>query len=128
MVSTNGNGPKLANLIRRKIADSLPLNVGEAITKVGMLRRKLRKVAPDIADGPKRMEWMTKVSETWTLEELGGMEEEEMELLLEQWEVWKKEGGEVPGYKELLGVREDKKVVEEAVSGGGGWFGSLGWF
>lgn len=57
MVSTNGNGPKIANLVRRRIAESLPENVGAAIKKVGELRRKLRKVAPGPEQGPKRMQW-----------------------------------------------------------------------
>merc|ERR1711977_759192 len=43
MISTNGNGPKLANIVRRRIAAMLPDNVGEAITKVGKLRQMLRK-------------------------------------------------------------------------------------
>jgi precorrin-2 dehydrogenase / sirohydrochlorin ferrochelatase len=57
MVSTNGNGPKLANIVRRKIAASLPSNTGAAIQKVGALRRRLRRIAPDIEEGPKRMQW-----------------------------------------------------------------------
>jgi precorrin-2 dehydrogenase / sirohydrochlorin ferrochelatase len=57
MISTNGNGPKLANIIRRQIAAGLPKNVGHAIRQVGALRRKLRKVAPNIEEGPKRMKW-----------------------------------------------------------------------
>ena len=57
MVSTNGNGPKLANIIRRQIASSLPDNAGAAIQKVGLLRRKLRKVASTPEEGPKRMQW-----------------------------------------------------------------------
>jgi precorrin-2 dehydrogenase / sirohydrochlorin ferrochelatase len=57
MVSTNGNGPKLANIIRRQIAKGLPDNAGAAIQKVGQLRRKLRKVAPTPEEGPKRMQW-----------------------------------------------------------------------
>jgi precorrin-2 dehydrogenase/sirohydrochlorin ferrochelatase len=57
MVSTNGKGPRLANIVRRQIANTLPENVGEAITKVGKLRQMLRKVAPDIKEGPKRMAW-----------------------------------------------------------------------
>ncbi len=57
MVSTNGNGPKLASIVRKQIAANLPDNIGAAIQKVGMLRRKLRKVAPDIEEGPKRMQW-----------------------------------------------------------------------
>jgi precorrin-2 dehydrogenase/sirohydrochlorin ferrochelatase len=61
MVSTNGNGPKLANIVRRQIAANLPKNIGTAVQRVGMLRRKLRKVAPDIAEGPKRMQWCVRL-------------------------------------------------------------------
>ncbi|KAF2870461.1 hypothetical protein BDV95DRAFT_61102 [Massariosphaeria phaeospora] len=82
MVSTNGNGPKLANIVRRQIASSLPSNIGAAVQRVGMLRRKLRKVAPTIDEGPKRMQWMSKVCEQWTLDELCDMTEEDMETLL----------------------------------------------
>lgn len=57
MVSTNGNGPKLASIVRKQIAANLPKNIGAAIQKVGTLRRKLRKVAPNIEEGPKRMQW-----------------------------------------------------------------------
>jgi precorrin-2 dehydrogenase/sirohydrochlorin ferrochelatase len=60
MVSTNGNGPKLANIVRRQIAAGLPKNIGTAVTQVGMLRKKLRKVAPKIEEGPKRMQWYAK--------------------------------------------------------------------
>ena len=57
MVSTNGNGPKLASIVRKKIAEDLPNDLGAAITKVGTLRRKLRKIAPAAEEGPKRMQW-----------------------------------------------------------------------
>lgn len=57
MVSTNGKGPRLANIVRRSIAESLPPNVGEAISKVGKLRQMLRKAAPTPQQGPKRMAW-----------------------------------------------------------------------
>lgn len=57
MVSTNGNGPKMANIVRRRIAASLPPNMGAAITKVGQLRRMLRAVAPGEEEGAKRMKW-----------------------------------------------------------------------
>jgi precorrin-2 dehydrogenase/sirohydrochlorin ferrochelatase len=57
MVSTNGNGPKLANIIRRKIAASLPDNMGAAIENVGKLRKKLREVAARPEEGPMRMKW-----------------------------------------------------------------------
>jgi precorrin-2 dehydrogenase/sirohydrochlorin ferrochelatase len=64
MVSTNGNGPKLANIVRRQIAAGLPKNIGAAVTRVGMLRKKLRKVAPNIEEGPKRMQWYAKCTST----------------------------------------------------------------
>lgn len=57
MVSTNGKGPRLANFVRRAIAASLPERIGDAIENVGKLRQMLRKVAPDIKEGPKRMSW-----------------------------------------------------------------------
>ena len=57
MVSTNGNGPKLASIVRKQIAASLPDNTGAAIQKVGELRKRLRKRVPNIEEGPKRMRW-----------------------------------------------------------------------
>jgi precorrin-2 dehydrogenase/sirohydrochlorin ferrochelatase len=57
MVSTNGKGPRMANIVRRSIAENLPDNLGEAITKVGRLRQMLRKVAPGPEEGARRMSW-----------------------------------------------------------------------
>jgi len=57
MVSTNGKGPRLAASIRKYIAKRLPPNAGNAIESIGVLRVKLRKVAPGPEDGPKRMGW-----------------------------------------------------------------------
>ncbi|RFU28454.1 hypothetical protein B7463_g7880, partial [Scytalidium lignicola] len=82
MVSTNGKGPRLANIIRRSIAEKLPDNLGEAITKVGKLRQMLRKIAPNPEDGPKRMAWMVRVSDTYSLDDLCEMTEVDMAALL----------------------------------------------
>lgn len=57
MISTNGAAPKLANLIRRHIAKSLPINTGNGCQNVGKLRRKLRGIAPGPEEGSKRMKW-----------------------------------------------------------------------
>lgn len=62
MVSTNGNGPKLASIVRKKIAETLPANMGAAIENVGKLRKKLREVAPNPDQGPKRMKWWVTIS------------------------------------------------------------------
>jgi precorrin-2 dehydrogenase / sirohydrochlorin ferrochelatase len=64
MVSTNGNGPKMANIVRRRIAASLPPNMGNAIAKVGSLRKKLRTIAPSNKEGPQRMQWYGR---EWTI-------------------------------------------------------------
>ncbi|GJJ75392.1 precorrin-2 dehydrogenase / sirohydrochlorin ferrochelatase [Entomortierella parvispora] len=82
-VSTSGKGPKLANLIRRHIADHLPNRVGEAIEKVGKLRAQLRKMAPGPEVGPKRMQWMSRVCEEWKMEELAELDDESTKWVLQ---------------------------------------------
>lgn len=98
MVSTNGNGPRMAAAIRRRIAEILPRGTGDSIAKVGMLRRKLRRRAPGTGteDIQKRMAWMSKVCDEWAAEELGDMDERDMEALVE----WFEEG-EVPSLEDL---------------------------
>ena len=61
MVSTNGNGPKFASIVRKQIAETLPNGLGAAIAKVGTLRKKLRKIAPTTEEGPRRMQWLVTV-------------------------------------------------------------------
>lgn len=57
MVSTNGNGPKMANLVKKRIQEALPEKTGAAIKNVGLLRSQLRKIASTPEEGPKRMRW-----------------------------------------------------------------------
>lgn len=99
MVSTGGKGPKIANIIRRRIEDALPANVGSAIERVGELRAALRKRAPGVGGelGQQRMDWMIKVCEAWSLDELGELDEETMRYLLD--EGWAK-GRAVPTSRE----------------------------
>ena len=113
MVSTNGNGPKLASIVRKQIASNLPKNIGAAIQKVGMLRRKLRKVAPDVEEGPKRMGWMSKVCEQWSLEDLVEMEEKDMEKLL--------------GFYEPNAVPTFEEIRCGDLAEGSAFDGSFGW-
>lgn len=82
MVSTNGKGPRMANIVRRSIAANLPANMGEAITKVGKIRQMLRRIAPHIEEGPKRMSWMIKVSDAYSLEDLCEMNDDDIATLL----------------------------------------------
>ncbi|KAK2745667.1 Bifunctional dehydrogenase and ferrochelatase [Myotisia sp. PD_48] len=82
MVSTNGNGPKLASMVRKDIAAALPQNTGAVITNVGILRKKLRQKAPSADEGSKRMKWISRVCEAWSFDDLEKMSKEDMDTLL----------------------------------------------
>lgn len=60
MVSTNGNGPKMASLVRRRIEKELISEpFGSAIDKLGVLRARVRERIPGNAknDMRRRMRW-----------------------------------------------------------------------
>ncbi len=84
LISTNGNGPKLANIIKTKIEMALPSSVGRAVENVGVLRSKLREIAPGTGGdvSKRRMQWMTKVCTSWTLDELAEMDDSQMDEML----------------------------------------------
>lgn len=116
MVSTNGNGPRMAAAIRRQIGQMLPEGTGDSITRVGQLRRKLRKVAPGkgTRDISKRMGWMSEVCDKWSTDDFNDMNDDDMERLVQYYE-----SGIVPSFQEIrLGNRGD--VVWE-------FDGSFGW-
>ena len=147
MVSTNGNGPKLANIVRRQIAAALPANLGQAITCVGVLRKRLRRIAAAPADAPRRMEWMSAVCERWSLEELCQLGEPEMAALLlgyrdgrvvtlreirgdddevdeadECWESAAEDDGHDDDGGGDGGDGNEREMFEEAFDGSSGWF------
>lgn len=89
MVSTNGKGPKLANIIRRRIEESIPKGAGEAIEKVGLLREKLKARAPGVGGdvSKRRMKWMVDLCTSWEMEDLAGLDDGQIERLLDEgWE------------------------------------------
>ena len=89
MVSTNGKSPKLANIIRRKIEESIPTHAGEAIEKVGLLREKLKERAPGVGGdvSKRRMKWMVDLCTSWELDDLALLTDKQMEKLLDEgWE------------------------------------------
>ncbi|KAN0063560.1 Bifunctional dehydrogenase and ferrochelatase [Thecaphora frezii] len=98
MVSTGGQGPKIASQTRQKIQAAIPQNVGQAIQNVGKLRSLLRKKVPQTEMGARRMRWMIEVCEKWNLDEICTMTEEDMGKVLEGWEQ-----GRVPSYNEVKG-------------------------
>lgn len=116
MVSTNGNGPRLAANVRKQIGDTLPKGIGESIRKVGMLRRKLRQAVPgkETEDSSKRMTWMSEVCDKWSVDDFNAMDDEDMRHLIQYHET-----GTVPSFEEIrLGSKGD--VVWE-------FDGSFGW-
>lgn len=89
MVSTNGNGPRLANLVKKKIVHALSGREGAAIEKVGVLRSKLKERSPGVggAIGKRRMAWMTALCNEWDMDELASLDEGTMKWLLDHgWE------------------------------------------
>jgi precorrin-2 dehydrogenase/sirohydrochlorin ferrochelatase len=101
LVSTNGRGPKIANIIRRHLEDALPPNVDETIVKVGQLREHLRERAPGVGGklGQKRMKWMTAICETWSLEQLAKLDYSHMRELLDKgWDA----RGKVLSYEDIF--------------------------
>jgi len=100
MVSTNGKGPRLASTIRKLIAKCLPKNSGRAVEAMGHLRVKLREIAPEPAEGPKRMRWITRVSDKYSFEEMCELNEEDTENLLKFYS-----SGKVPSLDELKAMR-----------------------
>lgn len=121
MVSTNGNGPRLAAAIRRQIGEMLPRGTGDSIKKVGELRKRLRVRAPGkgVDDISRRMTWMSQVCDKWSTEEFNSMDEEDMRVLVDHFE-----SGTVPSFESIrLGItrKEDEDVVWR-------FDGSFGWF
>lgn len=103
MISTNGQSPKLANIIRRRIERSLPPNAGEAIKKVGELRGQLKKRAPGVGGdvGKRRMKWMIDVCTSWEIDDLAILDDDMIQKLLD--EGWDK--NRVPKVKDVGGRR-----------------------
>ena len=104
--STNGNGPRMAALVRNKIKNALSGYEGEAIRQVGLLRVKLKEKAPGIGGdvSKERMRWMTKLCDSWETENLAALDETTMEKLIQ--EGWEK-GRKVPTAEEM-GLRPTK--------------------
>ncbi|KAG8526539.1 uncharacterized protein KY384_008739 [Bacidia gigantensis] len=113
MISTNGYGPKMASMIRQYIASMLPAYTGDAIKKIGMLRGKLREVAPKPEEGPKRMQWISKLCEQCSLEDLvrktRGLNEFDVDRLLASYS-----SGEIPSL-------DDDDVESLPFDGSFGW-------
>jgi precorrin-2 dehydrogenase/sirohydrochlorin ferrochelatase len=118
MVSTSGRGPKIAALIRKRIEESLPADIEQAIDSVGKLRGDLRKRAPGVGGplGQRRMNWMIGICDKWNLDELGGMTDEVRQRLLDEgWDKKRVLGPRDVGVNSRSRVGEWWSTLEEAV-------------
>ncbi|KAJ7046917.1 siroheme synthase [Mycena alexandri] len=104
MISTNGNGPRMAALMKKKIQSALSGREGEAIERVGVLRAQLKERVPGVggALGRKRMKWMSEVCNTWEVDELMQLDDAIIKKLLD--EGWEKDC--VPTLAQLKGQRK----------------------
>lgn len=116
MVSTNGKGPRLASVIRRFIAKQLPPDAGNAIERIGRLRVRLRQIAPDPADAPKRMAWMTKVSDAYSWDEMCRLSDEDIGNLLRFYP-----SGKVPSLDVLKTMRDNPDLDLDVFDGSFGF-------
>ena len=112
MISTNGQSPKLANLIKQRVERSIPAQAGKAIQKVGELRTKLKERAPGVGGqvSKRRMKWMVDVCTSWELEELAALDEDTMKRLLD--DGW--ENNTVPSAEAVGTVRKRDKLAANA--------------
>lgn len=110
MISTNGNGPRMAVLIKARLQKALSGSEGDAIVKVGQLRKKLRERAPGVGGplGQERMKWMTKLCNQWEMEDFSSLDEAMMDSLLD--EGWEK-NRRVPTVQEVGGRPKEKKSI-----------------
>ncbi|KAF9526969.1 putative NAD(P)-binding-domain-containing protein [Crepidotus variabilis] len=120
MISTNGNGPRMAALIRTRLQKGLTGLEGRAIEKVGLLRERLKERAPGVGgiEGRQRMKWMKELCDIWEMEDLAMLEEPTMEFLLN--EGWSKDR-KVLSPMETMPILRTKKqtVIRHVVTEGG---------
>jgi precorrin-2 dehydrogenase/sirohydrochlorin ferrochelatase len=88
MVSTNGKGPRIAARLRRKLGSSIPKDAGKALENTGRLRMELRKLASGKGkeDIDRRMDFMSRVCDRWSIEQLKELDNEMIERVLAGWE------------------------------------------
>ncbi|GAA5824919.1 hypothetical protein JCM10212_006491 [Sporobolomyces blumeae] len=88
MVSTNGKGPRVAARLRRRLEKAIPEQSGKAIENVGKLRARLRAQVPgkDKATIDRRMDWMSRVCDRWSVAQLARLDDDMIDRVLDGWD------------------------------------------
>jgi len=112
MVSTNGNGPRMASLIKTRLENALSGTEGKALKKVGVLRAQLKKRAPGTGGpvGRKRMKWMSTLCNSWEMEDFSLLDDAMIKRLLD--EGWEK--NHVPTFEDVGGKHPPGAKVPQA--------------
>ncbi|KAI7900576.1 tetrapyrrole methylase [Cokeromyces recurvatus] len=84
-VSTNGQASKLATRIRRELTTHLPPHLGDAIERVGILRKRLRQLDPSF-NSLRRMSWLAQICEYWSIDRLAKLSDHDMDELLDMYD------------------------------------------
>jgi uroporphyrin-III C-methyltransferase len=120
-VSTNGNGPKMANMIRVTAANALPPRMGDTITKMGKIRAKVREWEPEMKNSGKRMTWVTKVCEKWGMKGMARLNEletaEQEEAAFEKLKEYFMVGG-IPSIDSIIPSNKQPRIT--LIGGGPG--------
>ena len=114
-VTTSGKGCKLASRIRREIASALPSDLGDAVERLGTVRRRIweqdhaneiaaeleaedddagqsatfnKLVTPSDAEAAKarRMRWLSQICEYWPLRRLAAITDEDVDAILQAYQ------------------------------------------
>jgi uroporphyrin-III C-methyltransferase len=114
-ITTSGKGCKLATRIKREVAASLPSNLGQAVSRLGSLRKRLLEedskqlfaaeddldededsgqsatfnqlVRPEDMEAARdrRMRWMAQICEYWPLKRLAAITDQDVEAVLDSY-------------------------------------------
>ncbi|KAJ3068503.1 Bifunctional dehydrogenase and ferrochelatase, partial [Rhizoclosmatium hyalinum] len=115
-ISTNGNGPRLAAKLRKQIVNSIPAHAGSALEVLAKLRNALKAADPSQASNARRMAFVNKVSETWSVETLASFTESEVSALVK---AYQSQSVDLPRVKQgsLRVIRTGSGSVEDLTVG-----------
>ncbi|KAJ3297270.1 hypothetical protein HDU79_004152 [Rhizoclosmatium sp. JEL0117] len=115
-ISTNGNGPRLAAKLRKQIVNSIPAHAGSALEVLAKLRNALKSADPSQASNARRMAFVNKVSETWSVETLASFTESEVSALVK---AYQSQSVDLPRVKQgsLRVIRTGSGSVEDLTVG-----------
>ncbi|KAJ9067353.1 uroporphyrin-III C-methyltransferase [Entomophthora muscae] len=96
-ISSNGKAPRLAHRLRESLGKKFPEDTGLAMEKFGVLRKAVREFDPAPGSSPKRMGWLSRLADSWRIEDIAKITTELAHKLLPYYD-----SGEVPAYWELV--------------------------